>query len=378
MNHDGFQERLQFVKGVLLKYGLQYNNFTYKLTLTKPAVADGFPGRSACTVKFPDNGTSNIVIRLSNSKAEGLDHRARNSEIRFSQHYSSCIRLAASRKSTVWLDFDGVQTGEQLDKHFAFLSDTEKRDIIEQIADVFSAIQHTVLPDTVKSYGGLTISSEGKIINGQMTTLSGGPWKTYSSQVLKGWTSNGVRQRVDKFLEAGIGDYLANAGVDMSRRALIHGDLTMNNMLFDPKSKKLTGLIDFDFSFVSHPCQEFFTSFQDIGGNLGGGYSSNLSSGLLSEAVLSGNFDIDVPEKATDMWFIARAWDDALTSRNMLKPSTIPGNFALNKLGQLETLLCPFRLVHPHILGKKTPEQIEQERQATEKALMDCLDSLNF
>jgi hypothetical protein len=121
----------------------------------------------------------------------------------------------------------------------------------------------------------------------------------------------------------------------------------MNNILFDLETNKITGLVDFDFASVGHPCQEFFSSFRDVGGNI---FSDKTSEGAL--------------------------WEEALSSRGTLRPSTIAGMGTLKLLGRLEELLCPFRLVHPVFLRKKTLEQTKQEREKAEKELVECLIAL--
>jgi hypothetical protein len=122
----------------------------------------------------------------------------------------------------------------------------------------------------------------------------------------------------------------------------------MSNILFDPETNRITGLVDFDFASVGHPCQEFFSSFHDVGGNA---FSEEMAEGQI--------------------------WEDALAARRILRPSTIAGMETLKLLGELEALLCPFRLAHPVSLGKKSPGRIKEERAKAERALIECLNSLN-
>lgn len=153
----------------------------------------------------------------------------------------------------------------------------------------------------------------------------------------------------------------------------------MNNVLFDVEENRITGLVDFDFAYISHPCQEFLTSFGDIGGNSGGCHGPDPTEGRLVKAVLTGSFDADsLPAEAIDLWTVAKAWDSALAARETLRPSTIAGMSALARLGSLEALLCPFRLIHPVFLKKMTPEKISEQRVTAEKALVDCIEALGF
>lgn len=271
--------------------------------------------------------------------------------------------------------------GVALDRQFAALPEDQKHSLVHQIAEAFSCIQRTPLPNKANLYGGLTIEDDTGIVSGQMTTVSGGPWPTYAdflrakyasqlkdaqgSPALRGWNENGVRERIDAFLTSGLDSCLESAGCDQSSRVLVHGDLStfrtyqyllhdqltrssaMNNMLFDPETNRITGVLDFDFASVGHPCQEFFSSFHDVGGNV---------------------FGDEVPK--------GQIWDDALAARDILRPGTIRGMDTLKLLGQLDSLLCPFRLVHPVFLSKMSPGEMEEGRAKAEQALIECLDAL--
>lgn len=132
--------------------------------------------------------------------------------------------------------------GEPLDRHFEGLAAEQKEAVIGQIADAFAAVQGARLPESVKGYGGLTIDGDGVIVSGEMTTLKGGPWDTFAefvkaklaaqlkgsdeSPALKGWRENGVRERVDAFLESGLESKLKEAGVDGMDKVLVRGDLS--------------------------------------------------------------------------------------------------------------------------------------------------------
>lgn len=152
----------------------------------------------------------------------------------------------------------------------------------------------------------------------------------------------------------------------------------MNNMLIDPASKRIIALFDFDFAFISHPCQEYFTSLGDVGGDPSGLFGRDPTNGRLAHALLTGDFEAtDLPEEAIGLWTSARTFDKALRSRGTTRLCEMTGVSVLDKFRRLEFLLCPFRLVHPFFLAKKTPEQIEEERAVAENNLLDCLSSLD-
>lgn len=149
------------------------------------------------------------------------------------------------------------------------------------------------------------------------------------------------------------------------------------NMLFDKETKKITGLVDFDFACVSHPAQEFLTSFADIGGGLGESPGGDPSGGLLREAILTGDFgSVNVPEEARSKWATASFWGSTLRDRGLWRPSNIAGIRALVRLKQLESRIARFRLIHPHFLKNKTPEQIAEDKRKAEEALRETLAAL--
>ncbi|GKT70085.1 phosphotransferase enzyme family protein [Colletotrichum tofieldiae] len=416
MNDKEFQKRLDLSSDIAtVEYEenspFEYNNFIYKITLASPATAASFPNAGPYTVAPPKEGISTLIMRLANPKAEGIVHETRVENEVAAMHLARQSLLSTAKPNTAalvpalydWQSSGSSQSGfgwslmefkegVPLDTVFRDLPDDDMKDVLGQIADVFTGIQKAPLPESIKSHGGMTIDGEGNIVSGQMTTLKGGPWESHSdfwrakfllriedagvSPALDGWKPNGVRERVDEFLAVGLEKFLDEFDVDVEKRALIHGDLTTNNILYDPSTKRLTAILDFDWAFVSHPCHEFFTSLGDIGGNTGGGTGRDpdLSGGRLGKAMLTGDFDIfDLPEAAVGQLARDKAWDDALAERGALRPSDIRGISALDRLRRLDALLCPFALEHPVMLRRKTPEEVTEMRKVAEKDLVDCL-----
>ncbi|KAK1708260.1 hypothetical protein BDP67DRAFT_411225 [Colletotrichum lupini] len=449
MNHERYEERLNLVKSVIHNYGLEpvditpidydetapfaYNNYIYKITLSAPLTPSSIPHerRRPYTQPPPGQGTSTVVMRIANPKAEGVvqDNRVENevAAIHLAREGLGSYKPEIAglvpalydwrphRPSEITGTEAGVpgdggsssygwslmefKKGVPLDTVFRDMNDGEKGDVLGQIADLVTGIQRVSLPMSVKSHGGLSIDEAGRIVGGAMTTVKGGPWERYSdfwkarlairledadaSPALDGWRPNGVRERVDRFLESGLERYLDGSGVDVGKLALIHGDLTTNNTLYDTTTKKLTSILDFDFAFVSHPCHEFFTSLGDVGGNTGGGTGRDpdLSGGLLGKAMLTGDFDgirRSLPQEALGQLTTARAWDDALRERDAVRPSEIRGMAALDGLRRLEALACPFALEHPVMLRRKTREEIEGMRAVAERELVRCLEGFGY
>ncbi|KAJ5761236.1 Phosphotransferase enzyme family protein [Penicillium odoratum] len=380
VNHDGFEHRLALIKAILQEYGLQsteihpiayeedcpfqYNNFIYKIKLSKPATESSFLSAPSYTVKPPLTGVSTLVLRLSNPQAMGLNQTNRvQNEVAAMKIARDGLRtfrsglevlvpaiyarkIPSSSEDTPgfgWIMME-YKSGVPLDEYFVGLPTTMKKDILEQIADTIAGIEGSQLPLKVDQFGGLTIGKEG-IISGEMTTIQGGPWKTYEawwqdrlrdqlksadkSPVLEGWRPGGkLRDRIEDFIAYEISSIFTQAGVDSSKRVLIHGDFTMNNMLVDPDTNQLTAVLDFDFSHIGPPAHLFFTVLQSLG------TSADPTGGKLTE---------------------------------------VQGLETLNQLAELERLICPFRLAVPIFIEKKTKEELAQARLLAEQALVNQL-----
>ncbi|KAI4594803.1 hypothetical protein KJ359_007606 [Pestalotiopsis sp. 9143b] len=284
--------------------------------------------------------------------------------------------------------------GTNLDEQFAGMGLPEKLAFIDQVAEILAAIQNTTLPPQLKGhFGGLTFDGQGQIVGGQMSILPGGPWRDYTdvwasrfrqqlcdadkSSALAGWEEGGVRGRVDRLVHA---DRVAELleGVDTTQTMLIHGDFTLNNFLFDKTTSRVTALLDFDFSWISHPSHEFFTGLWDIGGGLRSDDPKIIS------AILTGKFDdVDESLSAEDMvkWQVAKTWNTALATRGVIRPSSMSRIGRLRHLMELEDALCPSRLGNERTierLKRQSPEKLAQAiKMATDRltALLDDLDA---
>jgi hypothetical protein len=148
----------------------------------------------------------------------------------------------------------------------------------------------------------------------------------------------------------------------------------MNNVLFDGTTKRITAMLDFDWACVTHPTHEFFTGLWDLGGG------THPDDQQLQNAVLTGKFHLSDSAvfslEAEIKWEIAKAWDSALAANNAIRPSSIKAVEKLEKLRNLEELLCPFALTNEVLVKYKSPEQLQKGRSETEAKLTAILDSI--
>ncbi|KAJ5806529.1 phosphotransferase enzyme family protein [Penicillium pulvis] len=327
----GMKIRLALVKVILQGFGLQVPLEASDRNL--------FLGAPPHTAKPPSTGASTLVLRLSNPQAMGLNqNRVQNEVAAMSiaraglRTYQSGLEVlvpaiyawkaTSSSEGTpglVWILME-YKSGVSLDEHFPSLCTTKKKGVLEQIADVIVGIERSQLPLEVNQFGGLTIDNKGSIISGEMTIVKGGgPWKTYEawwqdrlqdqlkgadkSPVIEGWRPDGdLRQHLEEFIAHGLSSVLTRAGFDSSKRVLIHGDFTMNNMLVDPDTDQLTAVLDFDFSYIAPPpAHLFFTSLQSLG------TGTDPTGGKLTKTLLTGTFEdiSDMSEKGNSIWWQA-------------------------------------------------------------------------
>lgn len=243
-----------------------FNNFIYKIELSEPAMPSAFarqPARPGTTLP-PETGISSFIVRLSNPHADGLNNvnRVENevaAQHLFRRHLSAnhpdLVHILPAiyawapcrypevpdETSFAWTLCEYMQ-GANLDIQFAEMDAQQKLGVVEQVADIFAALQGTPLPQGVTGHvGGLTFTDDGQVVRGQMSLLPPGPWSTLEefwvarlryqlsdadkSSALNGWKGTGIRERIEEFIN---GDKIVRllAGVDTTRRALVHGDLS--------------------------------------------------------------------------------------------------------------------------------------------------------
>lgn len=203
-----------------------------------------------------------LVVRICNPKAEGLSQRNRVpnevyaialARAGLEAHYPNGVGLVpnvygwkvadAAKAEAGWVLMDH-KSGVPLDKHFETLDREGKAFVLEQLADVFAAIQKAPVPKHLTQLSGINFDTLGNPIAGDMTTVEGGPWSSYvdfwrsrltarlegadESSVIGGWKKNDTRQRIDKFLLTGLDQVIGPS--EGLARVLVHGDFST---LFD-------------------------------------------------------------------------------------------------------------------------------------------------
>jgi hypothetical protein len=136
------------------------------------------------------------------------------------------------------------RSGVDLGPEFSSLELESQKHVFEQMAAVLGAIQASNLPEGVTKFGGgLKFDSNGEIVSGESPSFqdvkpagSYAEWRigklhsrlerAAESPVIQGWKSNGVANRIETFLASG-GPEKVLSSVDVNRKCLTHGDLSM-------------------------------------------------------------------------------------------------------------------------------------------------------
>ncbi|KAI1426792.1 kinase-like domain-containing protein [Xylaria sp. FL1777] len=441
-NHANYQARLDYIQGLLVDHlgvpkknlehieitpiqydpdcPFKYNNFIYRLSL---------PANSPVNLRFRDAkqpgsvpipaGTSEFILRLSNPDAADMHQQTRvQNEVGLLNLAGAALEHlepavvpfvfgwggASSEEGPGWI-LQELMPGTPL--HSAFrgtMSLEQKRGVLSQMAALLKALQDYALPGSITGWGGVTFDESGTIVSAPMSSVGAGPWcsleecfrgrlqaalrQADASPLLRGWRDNGVRERVDAFVERGLSAQFLDL-TSKEDRTIVHADLTPDNLLYDPATGRITALLDYDFAGILHPGYEFFRSFGHSGGRLLGwtGDATPLEQEALAlrSAKLTGRFPSPLPAPVASPngpqvdWELARAWEDELQKLDVKRPSTIRG---IDKVADVEEVLgslYPWRLTNEDFL-RLNPDEDQRAalRRNAETRLINLLGHLGF
>ncbi|OCL06955.1 hypothetical protein AOQ84DRAFT_409907 [Glonium stellatum] len=428
-NHIGYQARLDFIQSLLRRefsvetdaevtpiqyepeFPFRYNNFVYHITLCTPItvgqVRKDVAYQPGC-VAVP-NGTKELIVRLANPDAEGMHRETRvENEVAIISLAAAALKdfqpyvvpsvyawgSAAAESSYGWT-IQELMPGAPVDEAFPLMDLQQKKQIFAQMAKLLKALQEYQLPETIIAFGGVTFNENGRIVSAAMPTVGKGPWPSYEASFrgrieeafwkadanpyIQGWRSNGIRDRLDAFVERGLSAQFKLLETKQDK-SIIHADFNPSNLLFDPSTYQITGLIDYDFSSILHPSYEFIRSFTGAGGQFRGWCGEEGGEqAALSEARLHG-FPSPLPQSTEGgvNWELAKALEEELEKLDVKRPRTIKG---IEKVADVDTVLrtiLPWRLSNPDILRRQSEEVIIKCRRQNEEQLLKLLDYLGF
>ncbi|KAI0139367.1 hypothetical protein F4776DRAFT_662326 [Hypoxylon sp. NC0597] len=356
-NQEGFHRRLDALQKILQQYNLKstqvtpiayvghypfhFNNFVYKIDLESLAVLAAF--------------SSQQLMRFGASCERCVNDRL-PSVVPAVYAWAPCRYPYIPGEAGFGWTMTEFKIGSDLDAEFPSLALDDATSATQQLARIFAAIRGAEIPGTVIKFGALTLDDQGVIASGQPPLLK---------------AEGCVRERIDKYLASG-GVENVLKDIDINNRALVHGDLTLNNVLYDSTTKRITAVLDFDWSAITHLCDEFLTGLWDIGGGI---HERNEK---FLPMLLSGDFSTQSDGLSVDevrKWEVAKAWNKAITRAGAIRPSNIAGVDQVQALKDLEHSLCPFELANEVMLKRTSDEKKLSKRKETEVGILKWLDT---
>ncbi|KAH8892933.1 hypothetical protein GQ53DRAFT_685467 [Thozetella sp. PMI_491] len=419
-------EGLQLEVSTITPLGRAFNNFAWTVEVgakslsATPAAQPLQPG----TIPIPADITK-VVVRMGNPAA------SLNESVRV-QNEVAAIQLSRDACSAyprkIIPDVYGWQNktesagygwiveefmpGEQLLPAFPDLPADAQQSLLNEMASIYKCLTSYRLPASVKGFGGLGYDEKGDVVAGPIVFDFGGPWATYEdmyigtldkqlsladgSPLFKGWRRDGLRERLDKFRAEGIAKVLEE--LTDKTPTLIHGDFDLINMMFDPATNTITGLLDFDFAHIAGPADELFYSFAEIHGLMLPIFEDRDDLVKLRRFLI-GEADLPLPapaiapasslgpsdegevqpaepakkEQGTD-WAIAAKWNSALLNAKATRPCDIAGIDSLSNLYWFIQEVCsPFTLM-PGFIARASDEKKMEKVTKAEKGLIMCLE----
>ena len=147
----------------------------------------------------------------------------------------------------------------------------------------------------------------------------------------------------------------------------------MNNISVDPATKRISALLDFDWSFVGSPGDEFLRSFFDLGGIPGP--DSEGEELTIRQAILHGFESEHIFDETLDQ---LQAWYQALGKHDALVPSKLSGMEQIAELHHFINQIAPWLLTHDVPLRRRSKEQLESVKANTNKTLLAFLENHCF
>ena len=194
-------------------------------------------------------------MRLTNPNADGMntENRVENEVAMINLvgaalgHYNPKVvpsvygwGSAAAESSQGWI-LQELMPGTPLDIAIDSMDLQNKKTIFAQMAGMLSEMQRYRLPPSITGFGGLTFDSAGRIVSSVMTSIDAGPWPSYEEQYkgrlkvalaradanpyIRGWQANGVRKRIDAFVDHGVHAQFRNLA-SKEEKVLTHADFS--------------------------------------------------------------------------------------------------------------------------------------------------------
>jgi len=146
-----------------------------------------------------------------------------------------------------------LMPGTPLDEKLDDMGLEEKKKIFAQIAKLLKGLQDFPLLASITQFGGLTFDNESNIISAPMTSTGIGPWPSYEAAFkarlkqalrkadenpyIQGWRANGVRARLEAFVERGLPASFEPLE-SRNQKVIVHADFSKYLSLSPPRSNR--------------------------------------------------------------------------------------------------------------------------------------------
>ncbi|KAI5237519.1 hypothetical protein E4T43_07987 [Aureobasidium subglaciale] len=378
------------------------NNFVHFVTFALPGESDTVistkPGTSAIL-----RGTTKAVFRVGNPAAM-FNHAVKVENTVATMHLA---RKALSSLKIVPKVYAWSASGEPSDhgwileeympgievesKFHSELTQDQQHRILSQMAAILKKVQDFELPSQASGFGGLRFDVDGNVVNGPFVVEPyDGPYPDIKSmykgmlkaqlaeadrsRVARGYRENGLRERLDAFAEQGLEIVLSHSLPVIVKPNLIIGDVVIANLLFDPDTFQVTGLVDYDCSHVGHPLHEyFFSTFSvnyfvisakpEIASALFHQYPSPLPA---SEAITKS----EPGDHSPPQWNLMAFFEQELAKCGAARPSSIPGAEDITHVYEFMAEVCPFHFVMERWIAR----QDEAKLKACKVEQMEMID----
>ncbi|KAM3512480.1 hypothetical protein MY11210_003897 [Beauveria gryllotalpidicola] len=396
---------------IIRRDGTATNNHVYIIHLAEPTKTE-MRSKDASLKPFTypiPGGTSRLVIRIprANNNMED-DIRIRN-EVAclalarnavadidhslfprvFSWDDVAISSSSCSSRSSFSYILEEFKTGEALSWDDLRTLDHESLSFVcQQLARVTKALQAYKLPSGITGYGGVTFNDTGELSSTKCIFRTGGPYGTYREylkatvlwqlaesekiDILGGWRdipdAPGLRERIDDFVANGLDALLSK--IPEYRPTLVHGDLTLPNILFDRSTSSLKAIIDFDFGHIGSPITEYFYSFPEFYGILLG--VAEPENGV-RDMVLNGYTGAITPNRVT-----GKMWEEALAVQGAQRPSTIEGADIMANVWWFGMELLQFHWMIPRLYEQMSADDKEGSRSKSARHLQTYLEHWGY
>ncbi|KAJ3499668.1 hypothetical protein NLG97_g134 [Lecanicillium saksenae] len=379
------------------------NNHVFIVELAQPLQSDLIAeGRPRPFISAIPAGTSRLVMRVPKRDNNVEDSIRIKNEVAFLVLAREALATAEANlvpRVFYWEDDDAAdrdtsvcqsyiieefKSGETISfADFKALSYHDKQSICDQLAHVVAAWQSFELPASVRGYGGLTFDNNGTFSSTKNIFRTGGPFSTYSEylkatirwqlensehvEAINGWRTVAdapdLRKRIDAFIDQGLDTLLDT--LPRYKLSLVHGDLTLPNLLFDRSNNKLTAVIDFDFGHIGAPITEFLYSFPEFDGLLSG--VADTQEGL-RDHMLHQPCGQNWPDES-----IGGAWQKALLDHGASVPATIDGSDTISNVWWFAQELLYFHWLVPRAVNSMSEETKRKKLRSSAETIQTYL-----